>query len=154
MEYNKSSMTKKQFRNGQDFLNYQVVLMNAWHDILFWRYDNARKSLSSAREFIDGWAKENPESQFPYFDINVFEGMIYLNEGNFDASLKSFEKTKGKVGNGALNMDRVYFDYFHAVTLRAVGRTDEANNIFNRIANENFYGIGRALTRELAAAQI
>ncbi len=35
IEYNKSSMTEKQYQNGQDWLNYQVILMNAWHDILF-----------------------------------------------------------------------------------------------------------------------
>ena len=154
MEYNKSSMTEKQFENGQNWLNYQLVLLNAWHSILFGRYDDARESLSNASLFVDERVKENPDLQYPYFDINVFEGMIHLNEGDFNASLESFEKTKGKVGNGALNMDRVYFDYFHALALKGVGRNDEANQIFYRISNENFYGIGRALTRELASAQL
>ena len=31
---------------------------------------------------------------------------------------------------------------------------EEANDLFNRIGNENFYGIGRALVRELALSQI
>ena len=69
-------------------------------------------------------------------------------------SLKSFEKTKGKVGFGGLGMDNVYFDYFHGLALKGAGRGDEASKLFTRIANENFYGIGRALVRELAAAQI
>lgn len=154
MEYNKSSMTQKQYQDGQDWLNYQIQLMNAWHDILFGRYDDARESLVSAKQFVEEEIKEDPDWQFPYFDINVFEGMIHLNEGDFNASIESFEKTKGKVGTGALNMDRAYFEYFHALALKGAGRTDEATPIFTRIANENFYGIGRALTRELAAAQI
>ncbi len=154
MEYNKSSMTEKQYQDGQDRLNYQVQIMKAWHAILFGRYDDARQSLVSAKQFVEEGIKENPDWQYPYFDINVFEGMILLNEGDFNASIESFEKTKGKVGNGALNMDRVYFDYFHALALKGAGRIDEATPIFTRIANENFYGIGRALTRELAAAQI
>ena len=48
----------------------------------------------------------------------------------------------------------VYFDYFHGLALKGAGRGDEASKLFTRIANENFYGIGRALVRELAAAQI
>jgi len=154
IEYNKSSMTEKQYQDGQDRLNYQVILMNAWHDILFGRYDDARESLVSAKQFVEEEIKENPDWQYPYFDINVFEGMIHLNEGDFNASIESFEKTKGKVGFGGLGMDNVYFDYFHGLALKGAGRGDEASKLFTRIANENFYGIGRALVRELAAAQI
>ena len=154
LEYNKSSMTSNQYEDGKSWLEYQVILLNSWHDILFGRYDEARESLSSATKYIEKWIEESPDRQFPYFDINVFEGMIHLNEGDFSASLESFNKTKGKVGNGALNMDRVYFDYFHALALKGSGKGDEASRIFNRISNENFYGIGRALTRELAAAQL
>ena len=51
-------------------------------------------------------------------------------------------------------MDRAYFDYFHALALKGVGNSEDANKLFYRIANENFFGIGRALTRELAAAQL
>ena len=51
-------------------------------------------------------------------------------------------------------MDNVYFDYFHGLALKGSGRNDEANELFYRIANENFYGIGRALVRELAQSQI
>ena len=154
IEYNKSSMTGKQYENSKKRLDYQVVLMNVWHDILFGRYDEARESLSSANKYVEERIEENPDIQFPYFDINVFEGMIQLNEGDFNASLASFEKTKGKVGAGALGIDNVYFDYFHGLALKGVGKNDEANEIFYRIANENFFGIGRALTRELAAAQL
>ena len=154
IEYNKSSMTGKQYENSKKRLDYQVVLMNVWHDILFGRYDEARESLSLANKYVEERIEENPDIQFPYFDINVFEGMIQLNEGDFNASLASFEKTKGKVGAGALGIDNVYFDYFHGLALKGVGKNDEANEIFYRIANENFFGIGRALTRELAAAQL
>ena len=154
IEYNKSSMTGKQYEESKGWLNYNVILLNAWHDILFGRYDDARQSLSSARQYIDGWVKENPESQFPYSDINSFEGMIQLNEGNFQASVELFEKNSGKVGLGPLGMDNVYFDYFHGLALKGSSRNDEANSIFNRISNENFYGIGRALVRELAKVQI
>ncbi len=154
INYNKSSMTGNQYDESREWLDYQVILLNAWHNILFGRYDDARQSLSSARQYIDGWVKENPEAQFPYSGINSFEGMIQLNEGDFQASLESFEKNIGKVGLGPLGMDNVYFDYFHGLALKGSERNDEANELFDRIANENFYGIGRALVRELAKNQI
>ena len=154
IDYNKASMTGNQYEESKDWLDYNVILLNAWHDILFGRYDDARQSLSSAREHIDGWIIENPEAQFPYSDINVFEGMIHLNEGDFTASIESFEKNIGSVGSGPLGIDNVYFDYFHGLALKGAGKNDEANVLFDRIANENFYGIGRALVRELAKSQI
>lgn len=154
IDYNKASMTGNQYEESKDWLDYNVILLNAWHDILFGRYDDARQSLSSAREYIDGWIIENPEAQFPYSDINVFEGMIYLNEGDFTASIESYEKNIGSVGSGPLGIDNVYFDYFHGLALKGAGKNDEANVLFDRIANENFYGIGRALVRELAKSQI
>ena len=138
IDYNKASMTGNQYEESKDWLDYNVILLNAWHDILFGRYDDARQSLSSAREHIDGWIIENPETQFPYSDINVFEGMIYLNEGDFTASIESFEKNIGSVGSGPLGIDNVYFDYFHGLALKGAGKNDEANVLFDRIANENF----------------
>ena len=80
--------------------------------------------------------------------------MIHLNEGDFKASIESFEKNIGVVGQGPLGIDNVYFDYFHGLALKGSGRNEEANDLFNRIGNENFYGIGRALVRELALSQI
>ena len=154
IEYNKSSMTEKQYDDGLEFLDYQVILMNAWHDILFGRYDEARQSLSKAKNYVEGWIEESPDRQYPYFDINVFEGMIKLNEGDFNESIALFDKNIGKVGSGALGIDNVYFDYFHGLALKGAGKNDEANILFDRIANENFYGIGRALVRELAKSQI
>ena len=82
-------------------MKQQLKLMSAWHDILFGRYDDARESLSSAKKYVKNWVEENPDRQYPYFDVNVFEGMIQLNEGDFNSSLASFEKTTEKVGNGA-----------------------------------------------------
>ena len=154
IDYNKSSMTGDQYDERKQWLDYNVILLNAWHDILFGRYDDARESLSSARQHIDEWVEENPEAQFPYSDINSFEGMIHLNEGDFQASIESFEKNIGVVGQGPLGIDNVYFDYFNGLALKGSGRNEEANNLFYRIGNENFYGIGRALVRELAKSQI
>ena len=80
--------------------------------------------------------------------------MIHLNEGDFTASIESYEKNIGSVGSGPLGIDVVYFDYFHGLALKGAGKNDEANALFDRIANENFNGIGRALVRELAKSQI
>ena len=98
--------------------------------------------------------EENPEANTHTDDINVFEGMIYSQRIDFNSSISSFEKNIGKSGLGPLGMDNVYFDYFHGLALKGSGRNDEANELFYRIANENFYGIGRALVRELAQSQI
>ena len=48
IDYNKSSMTGDQYDERKQWLDYNVILLNAWHDILFGRYDDARVSLSSA----------------------------------------------------------------------------------------------------------
>ena len=49
IDYNKASMTGNQYEESKDWLDYNVILLNAWHDILFGRYDDARQSLSSAK---------------------------------------------------------------------------------------------------------
>ena len=35
IDYNKASMTGNQYEESKDWLDYNVILLNAWHDILF-----------------------------------------------------------------------------------------------------------------------
>ena len=53
-------------RESKERLDYQVILLNAWHDILFGRYDNAKESLSSARKYVDKMGGGKSRSKYPY----------------------------------------------------------------------------------------
>ena len=51
--------------------------------------------------------------------------------------LKKNRKSR-KLQWSKIGMDRAYFDYFHALALKGVGNSEDANELFYRIANENF----------------
>ena len=51
-------------------------------------------------------------------------------------------------------LDQDYYTYFKALALKANGKIEESNSLFQEIASKNFYGIQSALVRNLAIAQL
>ena len=50
--------------------------------------------------------------------------------------------------------NNIYYSYFKAIALKAVDRSDEANGIFEYIANYNFLGCDAGLTRNLSISEL
>ena len=74
-------------------------------------------------------------------------GMVRLFQGDSAGSLSYFNE----------NIDTEnyqYFSYFKALALRAAGKDIEARDIFNKLANYNFNGLGASLVRSLAKKQL
>ena len=151
LEYRKSSYTETQFKSIKLRNDNQISTLRVWHDILFGRYEGARRRLENVKIYADEQIKFNPES---YYDFNAFSGMIYLNEGDFEKAIESFSKNQSLEIAGALGMDGDYFDYFYALALKGGGRADDANVILKRVSSNNFYGYGRGLVRNLALNQL
>ena len=150
LELIKGSLTEDQYLSRKKFINNFSFLINAWHDVLFGRYDDARSKLKEVKEYGDSEIKNTP---WALYDYNAINGIISLNEGDFEKAKLEFEKNTGLTG-GYLDLDVEYFDYFYALALKGTGKDDEASKILDRIANANFYGYARGLVRELAKSQI
>ena len=150
LENNKESLNSKQYKLQKDNINNELETLKAWHDILFGRYDNARRKLDLVKQYGNSQLSSNNAA---LYDYNALSGMIYLNEGDFEKAKIEFEKNIGQT-IGYLVLDTEYFDYFYALALKGTGNNDEASKVLNRIANNNFYGYKRALVRDLAKSQI
>ena len=51
-------------------------------------------------------------------------------------------------------LDDDYYTYFKALALKANGKIEESNSLFEEIASKNFFGIQSALVRNLAISQL
>lgn len=150
LEFIKASLSEDQYLSRKKFINNFSSLLYAWHDVLFGRYDDARSKLKVVKEYGDSEIKNTP---WALYDYNGLNGIISLNEGDFEKAKVEFEKNIGQTV-GYLELDVEYYDYFYALSLKGTGNNEEASKILDRIANANFYGYTRALVRELALSQI
>ena len=76
-----------------------------------------------------------------YYAIN---GMVSLMEGNPQKAIESFESRATQA------QGEIYYNYFYGLALKAVGRTDEAKEIFTFISNFNFLGWTTGVVRNMA----
>ena len=64
------------------------------------------------------------------------------------------EKALEYFGDRITPSNNMYYSYFKALALKASNRTDEANGIFEYIANFNFLGWEPGLTRNLSISEL
>ena len=112
----------------------------AWVNILFGKYDLARKNLKQLREIQE--EIKDPTALYGFYGLS---GMADLMEGNYDNATINFLKG---------NENNIYFNYFKALALRAAGKEKQAENEFIKVANINFSNWDIAIVRRLANKQI
>ncbi len=80
-------------------------------------------------------------------DYNALSGMIQLFSGNPSGSLSYFTEN--------INPENYqYYSYFKALSLKAAGKNQEAQEIFSYLANYNFNNWAAAMVRALAREQL
>ena len=112
----------------------------AWVNILFGKYDLARKNLKQLRKIQE--EIKDPTALYGFYGLS---GMADLMEGNYNNATINFLKG---------NENNIYFNYFKALALRAAGKEKQAENEFIKVANINFSNWDIAIVRRLANKQI
>ena len=112
----------------------------AWVNILFGKYDMAKKDLENLREMQE--KLNNPTAMYAYYGLS---GMVNLMEGNIEQAMSDFEL--GDVTD-------VYYNYFRGLALKAGGQEAEASKVFTEIAKFNFSSWDIAIVRSLAKKQL
>ena len=117
-----------------------VFQETAWVNILFGKYDVAKKDLEKLREMQEKLS--DPTAMYAYQSLS---GMVNLMEGNIEQAISKFEL--GDVTD-------IYFNYFRGLALKAGGKETEATKVFTQIANVNFSNWDIAIVRNLAKKQL
>ena len=112
----------------------------AWVNILFGKYDQARKNLANLKKMQEKLS--DPTAMYAYYSLS---GMINLMEGNIEEAVSDFEL--GDVTD-------IYYNYFRGLALKAGGKETEANKVFSQIAKVNFSNWDIAIVRNLAKKQL
>ena len=114
----------------------------AWYHILFGEYNEAETQLNTLYSIVS--KRQSPTALDHY---SAMMGMVRLFQGDSAGSLSYFNE----------NIDTEnyqYYSYFKALALQAAGQNAVARDIFNKIANYNFNGLGVSLVRSLAKKQL
>ena len=114
----------------------------AWYHILFGEYNEAETQLNALYSIVS--KIQSPTALDHY---SAMMGMVRLFQGDSAGSLSYFNE----------NIDTEnyqYYSYFKALALRSAGEDVVARDIFNKIANYNFNGLGASLVRSLAKKQL
>jgi len=114
----------------------------AWYHILFGEYNEAETQLNTLYSIVS-----KIQSPTALDDYSAMMGMVRLFQGDSAGSLSYFNE----------NIDTEnyqYYSYFKALALKSAGKDILARDIFNKIANYNFNGLGASLVRSLAKKQL
>ena len=114
----------------------------AWYHILFGEYNEAETQLNALYSIVS--KIQSPTALDHY---SAMMGMVRLFQGDSAGSLSYFNE----------NIDTEnyqYYSYFKVLALRSAGEDVVARDIFNKIANYNFNGLGASLVRSLAKKQL
>jgi len=116
--------------------------LEAWYHILFGEYDRAQEFLDKHYQIVSKIDSPNALN-----DYNALSGMIQLFSGNPSGSLSYFTEN--------INPENYqYYSYFKALSLKAAGKNQEAQEIFSYLANYNFNNWAAAMVRSLAKEQL
>ncbi len=83
----------------------------------------------------------DPEKNEP---AHALLGYTHLWQGNYDEAVTHFEQA---------NPNNIYVNYHHALALEGAGRQEEAEQLFQKVANWNFNSASLALVRADAIAK-
>ena len=127
-------------------VDQRVAFLNIWFDILFAKFDDAKKRLSAFRAVAETSLASNPNALVPYFKLRAH---LHLMEGNPVQAIEVYSNVPQ-----TLLDDDVYHSYFFALAKKAVGELDESRQILEYISGYYFYDWGSALVRNLVEDQL
>tara|TARA_Y100001958_G_C21239967_1_gene567364 strand:+ start:227 stop:1735 length:1509 start_codon:yes stop_codon:yes gene_type:complete len=139
IEYSEMNVDKDNNRQVRGF-NGNKYRFSAWINALFGNYQKAKDQLKEHLKYVDK-EKDGPTAMNNYYAIS---GMVSLMEGDPEKAVQSFEN-RNQQAEG-----EIYYNYFYGLALKAVGRTDEANEVFRFISNFNFLGWTTGVVRNMA----
>ncbi len=140
---NLDAVNKEDFQQRRvDGYNAGNYATEAWINVLFGEYERASSLLDKHYEIAKNW--KNVAALDGYSGLY---GMVYVMQGNPEKALDYF-------GDRITPSNNIYYSYFKALALKAIGRADEANGIFEYIANFNFLGWEPGLTRNLSINEL
>ena len=145
----KSRLSDEQYNEQILIAEYIEETLKIWHDILFGSYNLAKEKLVPYKSISD--KINSPNNLHNYY---VLSALVDLNLGDSESSIRNFEMTNKNNGFFGTQLDQDYYTYFKALALKANGKIEESNSLFQEIASKNFYGIQSALVRNLAIAQL
>ena len=119
-----------------------VLADEAWYNILFGNYALAQTKLKEHYQIVSD--DESPAALDRY---NAYSGMIAVMKGDPENAMQYF--------NDNITRDTyTYFSYFKGLALKGSGKVEEANEIFEHLANYSFMDWGAALVRDLSKKQL
>jgi tetratricopeptide (TPR) repeat protein len=123
--------------------NYETfnAWTESWYYVLFAEYSEAQKSLEKLYTIV-----KDLQSPGALDGYNSLSGMVSLFSGDPKKAVSYFENIEKE--------NNVYFAYFKALALEAVGENEKAQEIFRFLANWNFQGWEPALVRGLAKDKV
>jgi tetratricopeptide (TPR) repeat protein len=136
-KYRKINLDKDNKRSV-DAYNANNFVTEAWMNTLFGNYSKAKSLLKKHYEIVSLF--ESPSALDNY---NGVSGMVYVMEGNPSKAVEYFNERISPA-------NYQYYSYFKGLALKANQQIDEANEIFEFIANYNFLSWEAGLTRELS----
>ena len=139
IEFSEMNVDKDNDRQLRGF-NEAKYRFSAWINALFGNYQIAKNQLKENLKYIDK-ETDGPNAMNNYYAIS---GMVSLMEGNPQKAIESFESRATQA------QGEIYYNYFYGLALKAVGRTDEAKEIFTFISNFNFLGWTTGVVRNMA----
>tara|TARA_Y100000590_G_scaffold421891_1_gene526043 strand:- start:2146 stop:3648 length:1503 start_codon:yes stop_codon:yes gene_type:complete len=140
-KYRKIDLDMSKEREVENY-NASNYAMEAWMHTLFGDYDKAKSKLQKHYEIAKTW-----ESAGAFDNYNGIYGMVYVMQGNPKKALEYFDE---RIDPGNYQ----YYSYFKALALKAAQKEEEADEIFEYIANYNFLSWEVGLTRNLAQKEL
>lgn len=117
-----------------------------WYNILFGNYEIARDLMGEFKSISEKELENNPSAMYEYFKFN---GYLNLMEGNPEDAIAAYSNlSKEDLTNDG------YHSYFLALAKKATGEENQSEDMFIRLANDNFATWQNAIVKNLAKAQV
>ncbi|MCX6299670.1 MAG: hypothetical protein NTY72_11335 [Bacteroidetes bacterium] len=121
-------------------LNYAL-----YYNILFAHYEEAEKILKEFETLSTSLLKKNPTAMEDFYKVS---GYLNLMEGKVNESIEFYNKVVKRLDEDPYNY------YFFALALKANGNKVDSDNIFKKVANNNFVTWQCAIVKNLAKNQL
>ena len=126
--------------------NTNSLSFDVWNSILFGNYEEARLLLDEFSVLSAKQLSYDPNSMDDYFK---FSGYLNLMEGKPQEAIDFYSRVSKVIID-----DDNYHRYFLALANKAIGNTEESEEMLVNLSNDNFARWQNAIVKNLAKAQI